>query len=293
MYRKQTEIRNIREYADDYFQRVPLTEYYAEFNVFNYQRNISDNDLYTATDNEIMMHASNGINKRNVLRSMKTLRNKMKLYKSIENSVADRSISVTNINDQLDVSDRIWFNIYKKCNKRLFYIELRSIIFGINIPSMFTEINNKRFKYVPFTDRKYAISIDNPYVIVNVNTKHQLSTKLHKGNQYIRCTINKHNEKLHRMICLAFVPNDDVFNRLIVDHMDRNKLNNDLRNLRWSTYRTNTLNVDSRILDTNSDIHKRLMRVDNMYYDPVADEYYEQIGNTRMKMYARIKNIQK
>jgi hypothetical protein len=44
----------------------------------------------------------------------------------------------------------------------------------------------------------------------------------------------------HRLIALAFIPNPN--NKKEVDHIDRNKLNNCVSNLRWSTHTENQVN---------------------------------------------------
>jgi hypothetical protein len=48
------------------------------------------------------------------------------------------------------------------------------------------------------------------------------------------------NHKVHRLIASAFIENPD--NKPCVDHIDNNKLNNDLSNLRWVTFRENSMN---------------------------------------------------
>ena len=44
---------------------------------------------------------------------------------------------------------------------------------------------------------------------------------------------------IHRLIALNFIPNPN--NKRCVDHIDRNKLNNDLRNLRWVSSSENNI----------------------------------------------------
>jgi hypothetical protein len=47
---------------------------------------------------------------------------------------------------------------------------------------------------------------------------------------------------LHRLLAIQFIPNDNPINKNKVDHIDRDKLNNSLENLRWVTQSQNCRN---------------------------------------------------
>ena len=52
----------------------------------------------------------------------------------------------------------------------------------------------------------------------------------------------KRNCRIHRLVAETFIPNDK--NLPQVDHIDRNRIHNDISNLRWVTPRENLLNRD-------------------------------------------------
>ena len=53
---------------------------------------------------------------------------------------------------------------------------------------------------------------------------------------------------IHRLVGLTFLPNHD--NKRMGDHIDKNKTNNNIINLRWSTSSQNNCNQDIRIDNT-------------------------------------------
>ena len=61
---------------------------------------------------------------------------------------------------------------------------------------------------------------------------------------YVRYKVNfgDRNKKFqaHRLVALAFIPNDDPKNKIQVDHIDNDRTNNCVENLRWVTPKENT-----------------------------------------------------
>ncbi len=53
-------------------------------------------------------------------------------------------------------------------------------------------------------------------------------------------TGRKKKHSVHRLVAQEFIPNPE--NKLFVDHIDRNKTNNTISNLRWCTHTKNTRN---------------------------------------------------
>ncbi len=52
----------------------------------------------------------------------------------------------------------------------------------------------------------------------------------------------KRNMRVHRLVAETFLPNDN--NLPQVDHIDRNRINNHISNLRWVTHSENMINRD-------------------------------------------------
>ena len=73
---------------------------------------------------------------------------------------------------------------------------------------------------------------------------------LHPFNQdgYVRYTLRKNGTKrnllAHQLVAKAFIPNP--LNRIYIDHIDTNKTNNHISNLRWVTKKENSNNPQTR-----------------------------------------------
>jgi hypothetical protein len=73
----------------------------------------------------------------------------------------------------------------------------------------------------------------------------------HLRNGYYACSIYKHTKNVHRIIATTFIENDDP--SLIVNHIDGNKLNNNINNLEWVTFKENTKHaLENNLVKKNS-----------------------------------------
>jgi len=83
-------------------------------------------------------------------------------------------------------------------------------------------------------------------------------------NNTIRKTL-----KIHRLLALHYIPNPE--NKPHIDHIDRNKLNNNLSNLRWASFSENSINrihpnQDHCIEISNTNVYRRyVVRIKRNY----------------------------
>jgi len=90
---------------------------------------------------------------------------------------------------------------------------------------------------------KYCINKNGD--LYNIKTGRQLASWETRKN-YLSYTLmnneckKKKNYCLHRLLGLTYIDNPN--NLPCIDHIDRNKKNNSLTNLRWATYQENSIN---------------------------------------------------
>lgn len=70
-----------------------------------------------------------------------------------------------------------------------------------------------------------------------------MKPQLEQGYYWVRLVKDKqkHKGRIHRLLALQYIPNPD--NLPEVDHIDRNRSNHDLSNLRWASHRENANNI--------------------------------------------------
>ena len=97
---------------------------------------------------------------------------------------------------------------------------------------------------------RYLVSNKGRIASVYWGTKKRSKPKIIKGcwdkDGYIRLSLRADSktptpktEKLHRLVALSFLPNDD--DTLVVNHKDGDKCNNNVDNLEWVTVQYNTI----------------------------------------------------
>lgn len=87
----------------------------------------------------------------------------------------------------------------------------------------------------------YSIN-ENGEVLNNKTNKILKILKCNRG--YCRLNLRKNNKSygnyIHRLVAKTFIPNPN--NLVCIDHIDRNKENNNLNNLRWVNHSENNIN---------------------------------------------------
>lgn len=89
--------------------------------------------------------------------------------------------------------------------------------------------------------RNSNYSINKNGEVRNDKTGHIKKPFINKVNNYLTVDLYKNNKSekvpIHRLIAETFIPNPE--NKLTVDHIDGNRQNNSIDNLRWATYSEN------------------------------------------------------
>ena len=91
------------------------------------------------------------------------------------------------------------------------------------------------------------------YLIYNdgrIYSKHRnkfMKPKVNKATGYLHVDLRRNKKsvtcQVHRLVARHYIHNDDPENKICVDHINRNKLNNKISNLRWVTRSENGQNT--------------------------------------------------
>lgn len=118
------------------------------------------------------------------------------------------------------------------------------------------ELDMKHWRPSPVFPQRYLVSDDGKvYSIVNDKI---LKPELTAKGYYRYFLYEKGKErkaKAHRLVALAFIPNPD--NKPQIDHINNDKLDNRVENLRWCSNKENANNPIT--LERNYDRHLKLV----------------------------------
>lgn len=100
----------------------------------------------------------------------------------------------------------------------------------------------------------YVTPTGNIYKDYGNNNFYHKSVFPNKNNGYLYCGITydkgQRQRRVHILVAEAFIPNPD--NLPIVMHLDNNKQNCDVKNLKWGTVQENTQNAFNNGLEVNA-----------------------------------------
>ena len=120
----------------------------------------------------------------------------------------------------------------------------------------------------------------------NIKTKRILKISISSSKYYIvgLCNNGKRtNKTLHRLIADAFIENPE--NKPCVDHINNDKLNNNIENLRWATYQENNRNLNISTRNTSG--------VKGVYFDKKINKWSARIKFDGINIYlGDFKNIE-
>ena len=114
----------------------------------------------------------------------------------------------------------------------------------------------------------YEILSVYPFTIRRKDNHHEVSESDYRRNGYISVYLNCKMYLKHRLIALQFVPNDDPINKDVVDHINHNRSDNHIDNLRWVSISNNQFNrISTRGVQYEF--------VDDIPDDAMMIDYYE------------------
>ena len=152
--------------------------------------------------------------------------------------------------------------------------------------------NEQEFVSLIFDDR-YELSTSEPWNIRRKGSNKCLKQFISNVG-YLYSSIK--GQTIHRLVALQFITNDDPDIKTVVDHINRNKLDNRLENLRWVSPKDNALNRDKRenVVRQQSTYLEKLpdnvVQIDE-YKNFQFERYYYDRDNNRIIMITKDNNI--
>ena len=143
-----------------------------------------------------------------------------------------------------------------------------------------------KYAYIPFTHNDYYITTSTPWKVYKSSNNKEVKQRTLRS-KYIQLELGSRTVLLHHIVALTFVPNDDIESFDIVDHIDTNRSNNKLSNLRWTNSYINGLNKCNAITLTSKRVIERLIPIEDLYTNPDGSPLYYQDPKT-LRVYANM-----
>ncbi|KAK8842506.1 hypothetical protein M9Y10_001799 [Tritrichomonas musculus] len=147
---------------------------------------------------------------------------------------------------------------------------------------------NKESKFVPLKDfeNEYEICTEYPFDIRNKDD-HIVVEEFKRGMGYITVKLNDGLHDKHKLIALQFIENDDPNHKTQVDHLNKDRIDNHLTNLRWVTPSKNLENRSSAngiMYDFVDELPDNIIKVDYYqskysYYEFEDNKYFYDVDN--------------
>lgn len=122
-------------------------------------------------------------------------------------------------------------------------------------------VNDDEAEFEPLKDfeQDYLIQKEFPFVIKKKSNNRVLKES-DRGNGYIQVNLNGRPYQKHVIVAKQFLENDDPEHKTQVDHINHNRADNRLENLRFVSHSTNQRNRTS------------YNGIENEYVDDISDE---------------------
>lgn len=141
-------------------------------------------------------------------------------------------------------------------------------------------------KQIVLQNELIPYSIDTEGNVKNLKTGKYLKGSILHTYKYINFRWDGHNKNkaVHRLVAEAFLPNPN--NLAIVDHIDGDRLNNNIQNLRWVTAQENAANKHSDINITKPEFENvafSSQELQNEYWASYNDYQVSNLGRVKGK----------